>query len=173
MVAFAEDATQARTIDEYHAYGWRVLSELHEVDPAPWPAHVAIDPNSPDWSMCFNGMPLFCNMSSPAHRRRHSRNLGAYFMIIINPRERFDVFAGDNPSGRKVRENIRNRIDRFDEIPRSRHLSSYGSGSVEWRQYSLGDDDVERTEHCPFAVDRDDDIWVAGSNDSAGEDQIR
>ncbi|MEU4471305.1 YqcI/YcgG family protein [Micromonospora sp. NPDC023888] len=171
VVAFAKDAVQARTLDDYHAFGWRVLSELHAIDPAPWPEHVAKEPDSPDWSMCFNGMPLFCNMSSPAHHRRRSRNLGAHFMIVINPRERFDVFAGDTPSGRKVRANIRDRVDHFDGIPRSRHLSTYGGGALEWLQYSLAETDAEPADRCPFAADRHDNASFVGShgNDSDGK----
>lgn len=150
VVAFARAAVKAQTVDEYHAFGWHILQRVHESDPSPWPEGVAKDPSSAAWSMCFDGMPLFCNMSSPAHRVRRSRNLGAHFMIVINPRERFDHFAGDTPSGRKVRANIRDRIDRYDGSPRSSDLGSYGAGSLEWRQYGLPEGDVERTGQCPF-----------------------
>jgi N-omega-hydroxy-L-arginine synthase len=100
--------------------------------------------------MCFNGMPLFCNMSNPAHRVRRSRNLGEHFILVINPRERFDIFAGDSPSGRQVRSNIRNRIARYDGTPHSLQLGSYGNGGVEWSQYGLIEDNIERTDKCPF-----------------------
>ncbi|MEO3781513.1 YqcI/YcgG family protein [Micromonospora sp. B11E3] len=172
VMAFAEDAVRAQTVEDYHAFGWWILSELHDIDPAPWPEQVAKDPNSPGWSMCFNGMPLFCNMSSPAHRTRRSRNLGAHFMLVINPRERFDIFAGDTPSGRNVRANIRDRIDRYDGTPHSQHLSSYGSGALEWLQYSLAENDAERTDRCPFAFGGHGSTPFFGgySNDSAGKD---
>ncbi|MEU7282083.1 YqcI/YcgG family protein [Streptomyces sp. NPDC045431] len=68
--------TLAQPFVSLHAFGWHVLQELHRVDPAPWPAGVARRPESEAWSMCFNGMPLFCNMSNPAHRVRRSRHLG-------------------------------------------------------------------------------------------------
>ena len=73
---------RARTVEDYHAFGWRILTDLHDLDPAPWPDEVPADPDSPGWSMCFNGMALFCNMSSPAYRKRRSRNLGGHFVIV-------------------------------------------------------------------------------------------
>lgn len=148
--AFPAGAVQGPRPEDHHAFGWKVLQGLHELDTAPWPADVDRDPNSPGWSLCFDGMPLFCNMSSPAHQKRRSRNLGEHFIMVINPRERFDVFAGDTPSGRKVRANIRGRIERYDEIPHAPQLGSYGAGALEWFQYGLTDENAERTDTCPF-----------------------
>lgn len=150
VVVFAPDAVDADSVAGYQDFGWRVLQRLHELDPLPWPDGVSQDPDSTEWSMSFNGMPLFCNMSSPAHRIRRSRNLGGNFVLVVNPRERFDVFAGDTPSGRKVRANIRNRIDRYDGATRSLQLGSYGAGALEWTQYGLIEENAERTDSCPF-----------------------
>ncbi|MEU1006906.1 YqcI/YcgG family protein [Streptomyces sp. NPDC005890] len=151
VVAFAPDAVDAHSVEDYHAFGWKILQGLHRIDPAPWPEGVDRDPHSASWSMCFNGMPLFINMSNPAHQVRRSRNLGRHFVLVVNPRERFDVFAGDTPSGRKVRSNIRNRIARYDGTPHSLQLGSYGAGALEWTQYGLIEDNVERADKCPFA----------------------
>ncbi len=154
VVAFSAEAVAeavtARSVAEYHAFGWSVIQRLHDVDPAPWPADVSKDPDLESWSMCFNGMPLFFNMSTPAHRVRRSRNLGQHFVLVVNPRERFDVVAGDTPSGRKVRSNIRDRIDRYDGAPRAPQLGSYGVAGLEWWQYGLLEDNVERSDKCPF-----------------------
>ncbi|MFD7459140.1 MULTISPECIES: YqcI/YcgG family protein [unclassified Streptomyces] len=150
VAVFSPDAVSADSVAGHHAFGWHVLQELHRVDPAPWPAEVASSPDSATWSMCFAGMPLFCNMSNPAHKIRRSRNLGSHFALVINPRERFDVFAGDTPSGRRVRSNIRNRIHRYDGIPHSPQLGSYGVGDLEWLQYGLTEENAERTDSCPF-----------------------
>ncbi|MDH6135539.1 FPC/CPF motif-containing protein YcgG [Kitasatospora sp. MAA4] len=150
VVLFSAEAVTARTVEEYHSFGWRVLQELHHHDPAPWPDDVGKDPGSETWSMCFNGMPLFCNMSSPAHRNRRSRNLGRNFALVINPRERFDVFAGETSSGRRVRANIRKRIQAYDGIQHSPQLGSYGVGALEWFQYGLIEENTERNGVCPF-----------------------
>lgn len=150
LVAFSTDAIVAQTVEEYHRFGWSVLQRLHELDPLPWPEDVGLDANSPSWSMCFNGMPLFCNMSNPAHRIRRTRNLGHHFILVINPRERFDVVAGDTPAGRKLRANIRSRIAAYDSAEHSRQLGTYGSGAVEWQQYGIIEENVERADRCPF-----------------------
>lgn len=152
VVAFSHASIHAKTVEDYHAYGWDVLQRLHEVDTAPWPDDVGEDPESATWSMCFNGMPLFCNMSTPVHQLRKSRNLGEHFVLVINPRERFDVFAGNTPEGRKMRLNIRARINRYDDIPHSPQLGFFGSSSSEWKQYGLGDQNTERGEKCPFLM---------------------
>ncbi|PRW62197.1 YqcI/YcgG family protein [Actinopolyspora mortivallis] len=151
VAAFSPDILGDRhSVADYHAFGWEVLQKLHEVDPAPWPEEIGKDPESGTWSMCFNGMPLFCNMSNPGHRARRSRNLGRHFTLVINPRERFDIFAGDTTSGRNVRSNIRNRVERYDGLPHSWQLGTYGSESLEWQQYGLLEENTERTDKCPF-----------------------
>lgn len=152
VVGFSKAAIEADSVEAYHAFGWRVLQALHDVDPAPWPDDVGQDPDAADWSMCFDGMPLFCNMSNPAHRLRKSRNLGEHFLLVINPRERFDAFAGDTPGGRKVRANIRQRIERYDGQPHAPQLGFYGAGASEWWQYGLLDENRERFDQCPFLV---------------------
>ncbi|MFD2474349.1 YqcI/YcgG family protein [Amycolatopsis silviterrae] len=151
LIVFSPDAVSAGSVAEYQAFGWEVIQKLHHVDPRPWPEDVGTDPGEISWSMCFNGMPLFFNMSSPAHEVRRSRNLGGHFVLVVNPRERFDAVAGDTPSGRKVRSNIRARIDRYDRAPRARQLGSYGVAGLEWWQYGLPEEDVDRTDQCPFS----------------------
>ncbi|MEU4804958.1 YqcI/YcgG family protein [Actinosynnema sp. NPDC023587] len=154
VVVFWPDAVAARSVAGCHAFGWEVLTALHELDPAGWPEGVGTNPDAEDWSMCFDGMPLFFNMSNPAHRVRRSRNLGGHFALVVNPRERFDVFAGDTPSGRRVRANIRKRVERYDGTPHAWQLGSYGDGALEWRQYGLIEENAERTDRCPFAFRR-------------------
>jgi len=150
IVAFSLEIAGSQSLESYHNFGWDVLQRLHAIDPAPWPSDVGTDPNTSTWSMCFNGMPLFCNMSHPAHLARRSRNLGEHFLIIVNPRERFDVVAGDTPTGRKVRSNIRTRITLYDGMAHCPQLACYGAGTLEWWQYSVADENRERTDECPF-----------------------
>lgn len=150
IVAFSLEVIQAKSVEDYQNFGWQVLQKLHEIDPDPWPEKVAHTPQDPLWSMCFKGMQLFCNMSNPAHSIRKSRNLGQHFILVINPRERFDIFAGNNPSGKKVRANIRNRIECYDGVPHALQLGSYENGGLEWTQYGLIEENIERTDRCPF-----------------------
>lgn len=155
VVAFSQEAARAETVEGYHAIGWQVLQDWHDNDPAPWPDGVARDPHAPYWSMCFGGLQLFVNFSSPAHKRRKSRNLGDHFLFIVNPRERFDVVAGDTPEGNRVRAVIRNRAEAYDGIPHAPELGSFLKGEIEWWQYGVTDDNHERTDACPLRMRED------------------
>lgn len=69
VVLFSDATTGHQDIDGFHLFGWRLLHSLHNLDPSPWPEDVASHPADPHWSMCFSGMALFVNMSTPAHTR--------------------------------------------------------------------------------------------------------
>lgn len=150
IVAFSQKAAKCETLEEYHAFGWRVLQHWHDVDPSPWPADVATDPHERFWSMCFNGMQLFVNMSVPVHKKRKSRNLGEHLIFVVNPRERFDIVASNTPEGWKVRNNIRRRVNAYDGQPHCPQLGSYKAGEIEWWQYGIIEDNKERLDRCPF-----------------------
>lgn len=151
VVVFSLDATAGRDgLDAHHAYGWRALQRLHALDREPWPEEVPTSPRDPDWSMCFAGTQLFINMSSPHHALRRSRSLGRHLVMVINPRERFDVFAGNTTSGRNTRTKIRQRIERYDGMPHAPQLGWFGTGSLESAQYGLPDDNFAVSAPCPF-----------------------
>ena len=152
LVVFNPAAVSAADNDEYNNIGWWVLQRWHEIDAGCWPAEVASDPGSPFWTMCFDGMQLFVNMSNPAHAQRRSRNLGPALTLVINPRERFDIIAGDNPTGRRVRQRIRDRIESYDGQPHSPDLGSYQAGELEWPQYGLPETNDPRNDTCPFKM---------------------
>lgn len=150
VVAFSQKAASANDVAGYHDIGWQILQSWHQLDQVPWPEDVATDPHSPFWTMCYGGMQLFVNMSNPAHIQRRSRNLGDNLLFIVNPRERFDIVAGDTPEGRRVRQRIRDRIERYDGLVHSPQLGSYEAGEIEWWQYGVIDENKERTDRCPF-----------------------
>lgn len=152
VVAFSREAASADSLEGYHRIGWEVLQDWHDNDPAPWPGNVLRDPNAPYWSMCFAGTQLFVNFSAPAHRQRRSRNLGRHFLFVVNPRERFDIVAGDTPEGRRVRKVIRDRAEAYDGIPHAPELGSFQKGEIEWWQYGVSDDNRERTDRCPLKM---------------------
>lgn len=150
LVVFSPQAAQADSLADYQAIGWQALQYWHDHDPAPWPDDVATDPETRFWSFCFDGMQLFVNMSAPAHDRRKSRNLGRHLTLVINPRERFDLVAGNTPEGRRVRTRIRERAARYDGLEHSPLLGSYTIGDLEWVQYALPDDNSTAPPRCPF-----------------------
>ena len=150
VIAFSPAAVPPGDLASYHAFGWRILQDWHDNDPAPWPEDVSRDPDTPYWSMCFDGMQLFVNMSAPAHVTRKSRNLGRHFLFIVNPRERFDVVAGETPDGARVREVIRARAEAYDGLPHAPVLGKFLKGELEWPQYALPDDNENFPSACPF-----------------------
>lgn len=151
VVVFSHEAISNQgNLAAHHAFAWHVLQQLHALDPDPWPSAVPTSPTHPEWSMCFAGMQLFVNMSSPHHIARRSRDLGRHLVMVINPRERFDVFAGNTPSGRNTRSKIRERIERYDGMPHAPQLGWFGTGSLEWTQYGLPDSNVTVPAQCPF-----------------------
>ncbi len=150
IVAFSLKVAQFDTLEAYHAFGWSALQKLHENDPEDWPADVSHNPHEPFWSMCFDRMQLFVNMSAPLHKVRKSRNLGDHLLFIVNPRERFDIVAGNTPVGRNVRANIRRRVEAYDGVPHCHQLGSYQAGEIEWWQYGIIEENADRTDQCPF-----------------------
>ena len=155
VMAFSHAAVPAFGLTQQHILGWEILQNWHDNDPTPWPDKVATDPDHAFWSMCFAGMQLFINMSSPAYQNRKSRILGDHFLFIINPRERFDLVAGDTPEGHRVRAAIRRRIKAYDGMDHAPELGRYQAGEIEWRQYCLSDTNAVRHDRCPFKASPD------------------
>lgn len=149
IMAFAPGLVSDR-LEAHQGLGWRIMQDWLDNDPAPWPEEVAPDPNAAFWALCFDGMQLFVNMSSPAHVRRKSRNLGRHFILVINPRERFDIVAGPDPDGRRVRSVIRSRCESYDGMPHAPELGSYQAGEIEWVQYGLGESNDRELGQCPL-----------------------
>jgi len=145
-----------RAAKEQHSLGWRALRWLYEHDPLAWPDHVPADPEDPEWSFCFNAVPLFVNMSSGVHLQLRSRNLGRNLVLVINPRENFDVVANIGSSkGRAIRKRIRERVEAFNGKKPSAVLGFYGDPeNREWRQYQLEEAGHPAPARCPLIVCR-------------------
>jgi FPC/CPF motif-containing protein YcgG len=140
------------SLKEYRDQAWGLFQYLHEHDPAPWPIDVPTDPDRGDWSFCFGGMQLFSNVSDPAHRIHKSRNLGDSLVFAMQPRTNFDLVGGNNRKGRAVRQEIRQRAERYEGRPTT-HLGFYGTPeNREWLQMATQDSeaDVEFPKVCPF-----------------------
>lgn len=135
-----------------HELGWRALNWVHRRDPKAWPAQVPAEPDNAEWTFCFNDVSLFVNMSSSNHKILQSRNLGDYLTFIINPRENFDAVASsETKSGRKVREQIRNRVAHYNNGYVPSELGFFGDqDNLEWKQYQLAEEGLEQPKSCPF-----------------------
>ncbi len=152
LVLFVNPESLPRDLEAHHQAVWQLLQFLHEKDASPWAPGVPTDPDHPLWSFCLGGLPLFVNISSPAHRQRQSRNLGSALTLIIQLREGFDLVAPDTPAGRRVRKTIRNRIEAFDDTPIYPELGYYKDPqNREWKQYGIPDGDQSQMTRCPFS----------------------
>ncbi|KZL09107.1 YqcI/YcgG family protein [Pseudovibrio axinellae] len=150
LMIFNPENVSSDSVEDYHKLGWQVLQYFHDNDDMPWPEGTAQAPNSPYWSMAFHGLQLFVNMSSPAHQVRKSRNLGAALTLVINPRERFDIVAGETEEGRRTRAKIRRRVEVYDGYSHCPQLGSYAAGEIEWWQYGIIEENRDRTDRCPL-----------------------
>jgi len=141
---------------DQHAAAWKLLKWLHRYDPQAWPAKVPDDTDDPAWTFCFNGVPLFVNISSAAHVQLKSRNLGRWLVLVVNPRENFDVVASaSSPHGRMLRARIRGRVERYNQAPVPASLGFHGEpGNREWMQYQLGEPGLEAPACCPLSTQR-------------------
>ncbi len=149
LVVF-EKSYGLRDDDDYRRLFDATLQHLIDNDPLPWPEHTHTDPASPYWSMCYRSVQIFINVSHPAHVNRRSRNLCDTLVLVINPRERFDLVAGNNSKGNAIRQQIRANVDVYDTIQRSPLLDHYHSGGLEWPQYMLPDDNSTPARKCPL-----------------------
>jgi len=147
------DPPQHKTIEDYHAFGWSILQYFHDHDPYPWPDRIPTDPDDPRWSFAFAGIPIFVNFKTPQHRARRSRQLQNAFLLLIQPRDGFDLIAGDNPPGRHARRIIRRKLYEYDRMPPCPALAHYGQDhNREWQQYALPDDNDTSYAVCPLHI---------------------
>ncbi len=156
LVVLVKPEDRTRTVGEYHAQAWDLLQRLHDVDEAEWPEDVPGDPHDLRWAYCLHGVPLFINVSTPAHVLRRSRNLGPSLALVINPRAAFDVVPGTDSHGLQMRAIIRARTAAFDGQPVPDGVGVYGDeASREWLQYCLPEENTPRHEaRCPLTIRR-------------------
>lgn len=142
------------TLADQHQFCWRQLQASHYNDTKDWPSNVPMDPEHSLWTFCFDGVQLFIYMSCPGHVTLKSRNLGSRITFVINPRENFDLIANRNSrKGIRVRQTIRERVERYNAAPVPDVLGFFGSHTnPEWRQYQLTEEHSPPKAACPFRM---------------------
>jgi FPC/CPF motif-containing protein YcgG len=121
----AEDLTLARRII-------RAVIQHGDGDRRPRADH-----RDPSWTLRLDGVELFVNFSSPRHRARRSRNLGAAFTVLAQGRA---AFERKGRGGDAARNAIRARLREYDLVPPHPALGTFGTpGNRESHQYFLGD----------------------------------
>ena len=154
VAIFREPATG--TIEDYTAWFWAALQDLHDKDPEPWPEGLPTDLQDPRWAYAFGGESYFVVCNTPAHKLRVSRR-SLLPIITFTPRWSFKGIEGDTPAGIAVRDSIREKVRAYDEVAPYPHFSAYGEG-LDWVQYFLPDTnphaDVSATTKPPLTITR-------------------
>ncbi|AIK37705.1 YqcI/YcgG family protein [Bacillus pseudomycoides] len=148
---FVEPECEERSLEYYRMYFWRVLQYLHEKDEQPWPEQIPKNPDHYLWEFSFGGEPMFAFGNAPAYKQRKTRHLGNSLIIGFQPRIIFDGLEGDRPKGAYSRQTVRERVEKWDQLPKHPNISHYGDPNhQEWKQYFIGDDIEPIEGKCPF-----------------------
>ncbi|WP_028785081.1 YqcI/YcgG family protein [Thalassobacillus devorans] len=148
---FVEPEQEEKSIEYYRDYFWKILNYLNDHDREPWPVDYPTDPNHHLWAFSFAGEPFFVFGNSPAYKQRKTRNLGNSLVLGFQPRKIFEGLEGTSKGGIMSREKVRERVEKWDQIPKHPDISHYGDPTHhEWKQYFIGDDVKPVTGKCPF-----------------------
>ncbi len=150
IAVFFEPDTEPLSHDEYHELFWKTLQHLHDVDPDP-AADQQPEPSHEEWEFSFAGVQMFVVCACPSFKLRHSRHLGPGMVLLFQPRSVFVDTITNKVIGREARNQVRKRLETWDETPAHPDLGFYGdAGNLEWKQYFLDDKNVAAQDACPF-----------------------
>ncbi len=154
IAVFFEPDPQPLSHREYHDRFWLTLQRLHDVD-THFSATHQVAPGDPEWEFCYQGVEMFVVCACPSFGKRRSRNLGPGMVLLFQPRSVFIDRITNKVIGRRAREQVRRRLEVWDEIGAHPDLGFYGDpGNLEWKQYFLPDDSRPNTGICPFTSRR-------------------
>ncbi|HDR6213897.1 MULTISPECIES: YqcI/YcgG family protein [Bacillus cereus group] len=148
---FVEPECEEQPLEYYRDSFWKVLQYLHENDNQAWPKQIPEDPDHYLWEFSFGGESIFAFGNAPAYKQRKTRHLGNSLVIGFQPRTIFDGLEGDRPKGAYSRQMVRERVEKWDQLPKHPNISHYGDPEHrEWKQYFIGDDVEPIKGKCPF-----------------------
>ncbi|KKI89312.1 YqcI/YcgG family protein [Bacillus sp. SA1-12] len=151
LFLFVEPEKEEKSIPYYRNYFWRILQYLHENDDKPWPKDIPYDPDHHLWAFSFANEPFFVFGNAPAYKQRKTRNLGNSLVLGFQPRRIFEGLEGTSKGGAMSREKVRERVEKWDQLPKHPNISHYGDPEHrEWKQYFIGDDAKLMKGKCPF-----------------------
>ncbi|MGJ9459434.1 YqcI/YcgG family protein [Oceanobacillus sp. CF4.6] len=148
---FVEPEKEEKPLEYYREYFWNVLQYLHDFDQHEWPSDYPKDPDHYLWNFCFAKEPYFAFGNAPAYKQRKTRDLGNSLIIGFQPRKIFEGLKGTEQSGVMSRERVRERVEKWDGLPKHPNISHYGDKKHrEWKQFFIGDDIKPIEGKCPF-----------------------
>ncbi|WP_263399311.1 YqcI/YcgG family protein [Sutcliffiella deserti] len=143
------DVKETFSTEQWEQLFWKHLNGLSQIDEIEWPAHIPSDPLHPLWEFCYHGEQYFMYCGTPSHRNRKSRHSEEY-VLAITPRWVLEEFGKQGEYARKIKSQVRKRLENYDTIDIHPDLNSYGNPeNYEWKQYFLHDDDTSIAK-CPF-----------------------
>jgi uncharacterized protein len=152
LIVFFETPDDVKTtysVEQFELTFWKHLSGLTEVDQVDWPSHIPTDPHNPLWEFCYHGEQYFMYCATPSHQNRNSRHFDVY-MLAITPRWVLTEFGKSEDYAKKIRKQVRKRLELYDSIGIHPDLNTYGNeDNFEWKQYFLHDDETALSK-CPF-----------------------
>ena len=151
LFLFVEPEKEEKSLEYYREYFWSILKYLHEADIKPWPKDIPVDPDNHLWAFSYAGEPFFVFGNAPAYKQRKTRDLGNSLVLGFQPRKIFEGLEGTSKGGIMSREKVRERVEKWDELPKHPNISHYGDTEHrEWKQYFIGDDAEPIEGKCPF-----------------------
>lgn len=152
LAVFFEPDSSPSDHGQFRALSWQILQYLHDQDVEPASAGIGPEPSDVFWEFCFAATQMFVVGCSPTYQRRRSRNLGAGFILLFQPRTVFVDAVTKRDIGAEARATIRDRLAAWDRTAVHPDLGAYGDPAYrEWKQYFLPDDDAPETGTCPFS----------------------
>lgn len=151
LFVFVEPEKEEKSIEYYREYFWNIIKFLHEADRQPWPETIPQDPDHHLWAFSFAKEPFFVFGNAPAYKQRKTRDLGKSLVLGFQPRRIFEGLEGTSKGGIMSREKVRERVEKWDNLPKHPNISHYGDPEHhEWKQYFIGDDVKPIEGKCPF-----------------------
>ncbi|MCP3763589.1 YqcI/YcgG family protein [Domibacillus sp. A3M-37] len=151
LFLFVEPFEQEGDLEQYREQFWSILQYLHEQDDQEWPAESPKDPDHYLWDFHFHGEPVFVFGNTPAYKQRKTRDLGNAMVLGFQPRKIFKGLTGTEPGGIMSREKVRERVEKWDRLPKHPDISHFGDPTHnEWKQFFIGDDSEPILGKCPF-----------------------
>lgn len=143
------EVKESLSTEHWEQLFWRQLNGLAQIDELEWPEQIPTDPHHPLWEFCYHGERYFMYCGTPSHTNRKSRHSEDY-LLAITPRWVLEEFGKQEEYARKIKSQVRKRLENYDSIDIHPALNSYGNPeNYEWKQYYLHDDDTALSK-CPF-----------------------
>ncbi|GAF63387.1 hypothetical protein BTS2_0278 [Bacillus sp. TS-2] len=157
LFVFVEPEEKEQSLEYYRQYFWDVMQYLNIQDKKRWPLHTPSDPNHYLWSFCFDEQSIFAFANAPAYKQRKTRDLGQSMVIGFQPRIIFEGLEGTDLGGIQSRQAVRERVEKWDQIPKHPDISHYGDPNHhEWKQFFISDNCEPIKGGCPFkAIQKD------------------